>query len=122
MAKEVVLDTNFILACVKEKIDFIHELQFVGLKVVIPEQILAEIVKIILSKEKLKSRKLAETAVNILERRKFKTVVLRDKDIDRGLEKYVKEHDSMIATLDRELKKKLKGRVVGIVGKKIERV
>ena len=116
--KEVILDTNFIIACVKEKIDFIHELEFLGLKPCIPEQILAELVKIVMSNKKLKDRKLAENAINILERRKFKTVVLTEKDIDKGLVKYVKDHNSMIATLDRELKSKLKGRVVTIIGKK----
>jgi len=70
----------------------------------------------------LKDRKLAENAINLLEKRKFRTVVLRDKDVDKGLIKYVKENDCMIATLDREIKKKLKGSVVSIVGKKMLRI
>ncbi len=120
--KEVVIDTNFILTCVKEKIDFVSELELMGLKSSIPEQVLAELVKIVMSKKKLKDRKLAENAINLLEKRKFRTVVLRDKDVDKGLIKYVKENDCMIATLDREIKKKLKGSVVSIVGKKMLRI
>lgn len=121
MKKEIVIDTNFILTCVKEKIDFIHELEFQGFKVVIPEQILAELVKIVMSQKKFKDRKLAELAINILEKRKFKTDVLKDKNVDKGLMKYVKGHDCYIATLDRDLKRKLKGHIITIKGKnKIE--
>ena len=72
--------------------------------------------------KKLKDRKLAENAINLLEKRKFKTVVLKDKDVDKGLIHYVKENNCYIATLDRELKKKVKGSVVSIVGKKMLRI
>ena len=40
---EVVLDTSFILTCVKQKIDFFEDLKFMGLKILIPKQFVREL-------------------------------------------------------------------------------
>ena len=40
---EAVLDTNFIVSCVKKKIDFISELENLGFKIVLPKEIFQEL-------------------------------------------------------------------------------
>ena len=58
--KEVVLDTSFILTCIKQKIDFFEEIKLMGMLPVIPEQVKEEV------KGLAKSKSDAEVAVNIL--------------------------------------------------------
>ncbi len=99
--KKVILDTSFILTCVKQKIDFFKELKFMGLKVLIPEQVVGELGGIATSSSN------AELALQILKKNKFEQVDLKTKDVDKGVIKFAEKNtDFFIATLDRELKKK----------------
>ncbi len=109
--KRTILDTSFILTCVRQKIDFFEELGFLGLKPIVPEQVMEEI------KSMKKSE--AETALKIIRDFKPETIDLKTKDVDKGLIKLVEDNKEMfIATLDREIKNNFKGRVILIRGKK----
>lgn len=43
MPMEVILDSSFIVSCVKHKIDFVTELEGMGFKVLLPKEVFEEI-------------------------------------------------------------------------------
>ena len=117
--KKAVLDTNFILSCVKQKIDFLDEIQFMGMEILIPEEVLKEIEKIRDSGKKLHFRENALLTLKILDKKEFKKIKLGTQDVDKGLVNFAeKNKDVIIATLDREIKKKIKKSKLVIRGKK----
>lgn len=100
--KHAVLDTNFILSCAKQKIDFVEEIQMMGLKILIPTQVLAEIDSLV-----EKNIPEARLAKKILEKTSYEKITLTNNYVDRGLLEYAKKNPfDVIATLDREIKKK----------------
>ena len=104
---EVILDTSFILTCLKEKIDFLEAENF-G-KLLLPLQVLEEFDK--LEERGGREGRLAELASEIIERNKdkFKIIDLGEKYVDSGIKSYVKNRKNIIvATLDKELKNSLK--------------
>jgi len=117
--KKAILDTNFILTCVKQKIDFLDEIKFMGIKVLIPEEVLDEVRKIMKSGKKLHFRENAKLALKILNKNGFKKIKLGTAHVDKGLVNFAeKNKDVIVATLDRELKKKIKKPKLVIRGKK----
>lgn len=109
MMEKIVLDTNFILSCVNQKIDFVNELA--GYELVLPRQVVMEIEKIAGDvSEKLSERELARLALSVINKfkDKFTEIDLKRKFVDRGIE--LLEGDYIIATLDKELHRKLEGR------------
>ncbi len=122
--KKAVLDTNFILTCIKNKIDFFEELEFMGCKILIPKQVISELNKIanpVMIKKKLSERELASLALKILEHEKnrFEVIELGSKYVDKGIIKLARENrDLLIATLDREIKTSVKNPKILIRGKK----
>ena len=99
---QVILDTNFILTCIKQKIDFFEELKLMGLKIFIPIQVMRELESMSTSSDN------AQLALKLLEKNKFEEIDLNEKNVDKGLVKFAEENkDVYIGTLDRELKKKI---------------
>lgn len=118
--KIVLLDTNFILSCIRKKIDFFEEISFMGLKVIIPNQVIEEIERIVESKKKLRFRDEAKLALTLLDKNKFEKIDLESNYVDKGLSIFVEKNPYyVVATLDSDLKKKLKSKMV-IRGKKLE--
>ncbi len=115
---KTLLDTSFILTCIRNKIDFMEELSLQGLEILIPEQVISEIKQISTSKKKFRFRDEAELALRILQKSKFKKIDLKTKNTDNGIMKYSKEHEVIVATLDRELKRRVKAQRLVIRGKK----
>jgi len=109
---KVLLDTNFIMTCVKQKIDFLDRLEFLGFGIIVPKQVIGELNKVYANKNKrLKDRELAEVSLKVLDanENRFICLDLGKKHVDKLIVKYAKEHPKLIvATLDSELKKKLK--------------
>ena len=117
--KKVILDSSFIISCIRQKIDFFEETKFMGLQVLIPTQVINEIEKVANSKKKFHIKKKAELALEILKTSDFKKIELESEYVDDGLVEFAKKNKSVIvATLDRELKKKLKNSKLIIRGKK----
>ena len=106
---ELILDTNFILSCLKEKIEFFDASNF-G-EIVIPIQVLEEL-DMLQEKGEMKERELAELASDIISKHKgkFKVIDLSKKFVDAGILKYIQGKKVIVATLDAELKNKLKGK------------
>jgi len=108
--KQVLLDTNFIITCIKQRIDFFEEIPLMGIQIVIPEQVIKEL-------EKLKR----QAALKLLENEndKFQTISIKGKIVDNYIINYARENPSMIiATLDEDIQKKIKNRKMIIVDRR----
>ena len=96
--RRCLLDTNFILTCIRQKIDFFEQLEKEGFQIIIPRQVIRELKKLE-----------AELALNLLKKNKFKKINLKGKNTDNGIVNFAKKNPKIvIATLDREIKKKIK--------------
>ena len=112
----VVLDTNFILSCVKKKIDFFTEIPFKGLKIIIPIQVLDEL-RNISSEGKGRFRDDAKIGLKILENKEFKRIDLHMKNVDNGIVKLASNHkEYVIATLDNGIKNRIRNKKLVIRG------
>jgi len=119
--KKVILDTNFILICVKEKIDFFEYFEMGGFKVLIPDKVLFELKRISLER-KGGIRARAEFSLRFLESGKFEKIEVKGKYTDSAIVNYLKENPNVyLATIDGELKKKVRKNLFIIrSGNKIE--
>ena len=98
--KQVILDTSFILTAVRQKIDFFEQIYLEGMQIIIPEQTLNE----------LKGLN-ADLALKILEKNKFELIKVPGKNADSAIIHFSKKNPGVIvATLDRELKNKVKNK------------
>jgi len=108
---EVTCDTSFILSAIRNRIDIFEELQ--GYKIIIPKQVLKEIKGI----SKTKSE--AKIALKILKQSKFIQLDFKTKNTDNAIINYAKKHPkTLIATLDKEIKRKTKNQKIIIRNKK----
>ncbi len=120
--KKVILDTNFILSCVKNKLDFFQELSLMGIKPIIPQEILSEIVRLKNKKQE------AQVAFALIDKNPSNferlTLSLGKGHVDKLIIDYVNKdenQDVLVATLDKEMKENLsKGnkKIIVIRGKK----
>ena len=110
---QVLLDTNFILTCIKQKIDFFEDLSLKGFQILIPEQVVKELEG--LAKKSLK----AKLALKIINSSKFTTIDIKSKKVDKGIINFGKTNPGLIiATLDEEIKKKTRNQKLVIRGRK----
>lgn len=119
---KVILDTSFILTCIKQKIDFFEELEKQGAKPVIPKQVIKEIERVSTSNKKRHFREDAKIALKMLENEEsnYETINLGRKHVDKEIKNYVKEHPGIfVATLDKEIIHSLPNPCFCIKGKKI---
>ena len=117
--KSVLLDTNFILTCVKQKIDFFREIPEKGWNILIPRQVIEEIKRIANSTKKMRFRDDAKLAQVLLERNEYQEIDIRGKYADKGIIKYAQEHPQLIvATLDKNLQNKITNYKLIIRGRK----
>jgi rRNA-processing protein FCF1 len=116
--KYVLLDTNFILSCIRKKIDFADEIKFLGLKIVVPTEVKQEL-KNLVEKSQKKFQEESKIALRILEKNKFEEISLGIKNVDNGIVNFANEHnDYIVATLDKEMQSKLKNHKLIIKGNK----
>lgn len=110
---KILLDTNFILSCVKQKIDFLSE----PYEFILAEEVMNEL-DVLSKKEKGKEKEAAILAIQILEKANLQRIRVDAKDVDKGLIRYAKNNDVIIATLDRRVKDKSGKPVMVIKDKK----
>ena len=80
---EAILDTNFIIACIKEGIDFIDQLKINGFRIIVPKEVVDEIRS---KKEGSRSdRQSALIALEIIENSKLEKTSLTKRSVDEGL-------------------------------------
>ncbi len=101
--KKVLLDTSFILSCVRANVDFLEGLFSLDLYPIVPLQVLKELRSITHSKNKLRHRNEALLSLKML-KDNVGAVDLRSKNVDDGIVAFLKAHKSvLLATLDRNL-------------------
>jgi uncharacterized protein len=112
---KILLDTNFILSCIRNKLDFFEELSSEGHEIIVPENVIKEI-------KNFKSKKSeAELALIILEKykNKFQKPELKGKNVDNSIINYAKENpEIIIATLDKGIHDKTKNKKMIIRNRK----
>ena len=114
--KKVLLDTNFILSCIRKKIDFFNDLKFCGFKILIPAEIIVELEKISKTGGK-KFQEESKIALNLIKQNDFEKINHNTKNVDNGIVKIAGENEEyIIATLDREIKSKIENQKLVIRG------
>jgi len=126
---EVLIDTNFILNCIENKVDFLERLRGMGFNILVPVEIISELEKISMSQKKLHFREDAKLAIKILNKaiddnfvKKIELGIGENEYADNGIVRFLKKNSLIyIATMDKELKKRLNNsRIVLRAKKKIE--
>jgi rRNA-processing protein FCF1 len=116
--KYAVLDTNFILSCIRKKIDFFEKIPQMGLQIIIPLQVMDELRKFSFQgRGNLKQE--AKLSLALLENQEFKRIDLYNKNVDNGIIRLAEKNSNyIIATLDRAIKVKTKNQNLVIRGEK----
>jgi len=122
----IIPDTNFLLYCAKQKIDYLREISEIlngREEIIILSRVLEELKKLKLKAHKLADRDSASLALQILEKylKEKKVKEIKSKGYaDNTIRQLSKEQDTIIATLDKELKNRLQGAagIITIFGKR----
>ncbi len=116
---KVLLDTNFILNAIQCKIDFFEDIASLGFMILIPTAVIGELKRITNSKKKLHFRQDAELALKLIEHNNFEEIKSKTTYADKEIVKFLKENsDVVLATMDKELKKKVNNSIMVIRAKK----
>lgn len=123
---KILLDTNFILTCVKQKIyfDSLADELFDGvIEWIVPQQVLNELGNL-KDREGMKNvdRDAAALSFDILQSLKPEIVELnKNPNVDIAIVNYIEGKDIVLATLDRDLKNRVKNKILTLrAGKKLE--
>ena len=115
---EILLDTNFILTCVKQKIDFFSLAnETIDDKIVwiIPFEVMEELKEISKRKGETEVDKLsAGIALEMVKVIAPQIVSIKNKNVDEGIRRYVEGKDIILATLDKGLRSKVKNKILTI--------
>lgn len=108
----VLLDSSFIISCVRERIDFLSQLEEQGFKIQVPREVMQEL-KDLKMKDKTSrvDRTAIDVALELIEKRKVKKISMGEGNVDDWLIKKGNE-GYYIATLDAGIKNKIPGKVV----------
>src|SRR3989344_2143584 len=120
---DAILDTNFIVSSVKEKIDFVNGILFFGFRILVPIQVIKELEKLsnAVRGQKVRDKQAARIGLEIIKNRKFKIIDLGINYVDKGIVSYAELHpDVTVATLDRELIKLPNRKIIIRAKKKLE--
>ena len=120
---KVILDTNFLIYCAKEKLDYIEEINNIlneGFDLVVPEQVIEELKRLRIKAKKGKDKDACDLALKILDKKKINIVHPAGKSVDDAIIQLAQENSkNIVCTLDREMRWEL-GRVILISrGKKL---
>jgi len=123
---KIILDTNFLIYCAKEKLDYVEEISNLlneNYELVVPEQVVKELNSLKNDKFKKvsgKDKRASDLALQLIKANKIKVVKPVGKTVDEAIINFSKrDKKNITATLDREMRKIL-GRVILISrGKKL---
>ncbi|HLF53578.1 MAG TPA: hypothetical protein VI544_00180, partial [Candidatus Nanoarchaeia archaeon] len=107
---EVLLDTSFVISCIKKRIDFLDNLEEMGFKVLLPKEVFQEIKDLKLNSD-IATRTAVGVALEILKKRKVKGVTIGNRSVDEGLIEFGKK-GAYIATLDSAIKRSVPNKVI----------
>jgi len=117
---KILLDTNFILTCAKQKLDIdtsLNQITSEKIEYIIPQEVLGEIS---LLKNKSKTKATAELSFQIIQSLNPKIINLPTKNpnVDIKIANYIKDKNTVLATLDKKLKSRVKNKILTIRNKK----
>lgn len=102
MIRKVIVDTNFILSCIRNRVDFFEELEFMGLQILIPVQVIKELEKLSLKLNE------AKFALKLLKEHRAEEIDLKVSYVDEGIARYCnKNKEIILASLDKALQEKV---------------
>ena len=107
---EVILDSSFIISCVRKRIDFLEALREIGFRAVVPREVLQEMKDL---KKRSGTSHLEREAIDIAFEMlgKVKKIKVGGRTVDEGL--IAKGREGIhIATLDRAVKREVPNRIV----------
>ncbi len=107
---EVLLDSSFVISCIKKKIDFIEELEGMGFKVLLPKEVFEEI-KDLEKNSNSADRAAVRVALELFAKRKLDRINLGKRPVDASLIDFGKR-GAYIATLDTVIKRQVPNKVV----------
>ena len=108
---EVLLDTNFIISAIKQRIDFNEELKEMGFgRVIVPREVMQEL-KDLRFKVPMADRQAIDIALTLFSSKKIEKAKVGGKNVDEGLIAKGKQ-GAYIATLDAAIKRIVPNRVV----------
>lgn len=112
LGMEVLLDTNFVISCILKKIDFIKQLEERGFKIAVPKEVMEELKDLKFGRKTSHQERAAiKIALEMFKEKKIKKVKLGEKTVDVGLIKKGGE-GVYIATLDADIKRNVKNKIV----------
>lgn len=115
--KKIIIDTNFLLTCSKQKIDLFEFLNNDGFEILIPKQVILELENLAIKKGK--DNLSAALSLKIIEKNNFTLIDIPGKTVDNGIINFSKRNkDILVATLDKEIQKKINNKKLIIRGKK----
>jgi len=126
MVIQVLLDTNFLIYCTENKIDYVEEIDRIlkqGNELLVLDQVINELKDISNRKQdSFKNRQKAELSLKILEANKIKIIPSKANNADDSIVYFSKKNpNNIVATLDKNLKKRInkeKTRFIVLNGKK----
>jgi rRNA-processing protein FCF1 len=108
---EAILDTNFIISCLRKRIDFQEELAKLGFIPLIPREVMQEL-KDLKNKKISREDKIAiDIALELMQKKKIKKISLGQGKVDEELIKKGKS-GVYIATLDAAVKRSIPNKIV----------
>ena len=120
---KIILDTNFLIYCSKNKLDYVEELGNLlneNYKLVVPMQVIRELEllsKDIKKKISGKDKQAANLALQLLDANDVEKIKVKGRSVDEGIINLAKEDKkNIVCTLDKEMRNIL-GRVI-LISKK----
>ena len=111
--KKIILDTNFIIYCTEKKIDYKTEILNIsssGYELVVPRPVILEIMLISQNAKKYSDKNAAKLALDILEHNQVEIIETKTNIADDAVVELAEESlGSIVASLDLQLRKRLKG-------------
>ena len=119
---KILLDTNFLLTCAKQKVDFtelIGEQVDERIEWIIPEEVITELNDLSTRKNmKGKDKDAAKLALALIEKLGYESIKVKNKNVDIGIVDFIRDKDIALATLDKGLKKRVENTIVTISDKR----
>jgi hypothetical protein len=111
--QQVILDTNFLIYCVKQKIDYVEgisSLMSSGYELVVPNLVILELQELTRRLKKLSDRTAASLALQLLKHNKVREIQAIGENADDSIVRI--QAGNIVATLDYNLKKKVEKSIV----------
>lgn len=109
---KIILDTNFLIYCAKEKLDYNEDIQNLineRYELVVPKQVVEELKRLAKKTKKWSDKEASNLALQLLEKNKIKIINnAKTGKVDDVLINLAKENSkNIVCTLDREMRKEL---------------